>query len=92
MKESEKTKPRSWENCFRATKSDSFVQNTIQTLRGRSNNSKKYKFNPRAYIFYCFLGHGTKIPHSTQILLGPDYYKEIYENYNTRKKLRDNLG
>ena len=33
MKESEKTKPRSWENCFRATKSDSFVQNTIQTLR-----------------------------------------------------------
>ena len=44
-----------------------------------------------AYIVYCFLGQGTSIPHFTLILLGPDYYKEIVENYNTRKKLRDNL-
>ena len=49
---------------FGATKSDLLVQNTIQTWTGRSNDSQKYQFDPWAYIFHHFLGHGTLIPNS----------------------------
>ena len=41
-----------------AQKRDLLIQNTMQMLKGRSNDSKKCKFYPGAYILDCFLGHG----------------------------------
>ena len=61
------------EMVCRAPHSDLLVSNLIQTLRRRSNDSKKYKINPGDYIFDYFLGLGKTIPRSGGVAtLNPD--------------------
>ena len=66
---------------FRASRSDLLVQNAIKTLRGTSNDSKRYKFTPGANVFYCYLGLGTKISR-------PGGVRFSYDQITIKKSMR----